>query len=127
MYYVCLAGVNRVGNQRFGNHVYWMSWQSDDPALRNAKWDWFNARNYCRKRCMDLVSIETREEYEFIKSHMGGVKYIWTSGRLCDFDGCDKPEFFPKHINGWFWSANQARLAPTNSNGQFHDWSFTGG
>ena len=25
----------------------------------------------------------------------------------CNFDGCDKPEFFPKLINGWFWSANQ--------------------
>ena len=49
-----------------------MSWLSDDPQLRNAKWDWFNARNYCRKRCMDLVSIETREEYEWIKQQMGG-------------------------------------------------------
>lgn len=67
-----LSGVNRAGNQRFGNHLYWMSWQSDDPALRGANWDWFNARNYCRKRCMDLVSIETAAEYEFIKSHMGG-------------------------------------------------------
>jgi hypothetical protein len=64
--------VNRVGNQRFGNHLYWMSWQSDDPQLRSAEWDWFNARNYCRKRCMDLVSFETREEYEWVKSQMGG-------------------------------------------------------
>ena len=67
----------------------------------------------------------------------GGVKFFWTSGRKsnsltiifellsksnqiggflkcvhieflrCNFDGCDKPEFFPKLINGWFWSANQ--------------------
>ena len=43
------------------------------------------------------------------------VPYFWTSGRLCDFDGCDRPDFFPKNINGWFWSANQARLAPTDS------------
>ncbi len=61
------------------------------------------------------------------------MKYFWTSGRLCDFDGCDQPQFFPKNINGWFWSANQDRLSPTNctgshgSNGCFHDWSFTGG
>ena len=54
------------------------------------------------------------------------VKYIWTSGRLCNFDGCDRPDFFPKIINGWFWSANQARLNPTNGTA-FHDWSFTGG
>ena len=56
-----------------------------------------------------------------------GVKYIWTSGRLCNFDGCDRPDFFPKHVNGWFWSANQARLSATNSTTGFHDWSFTGG
>ena len=56
-----------------------------------------------------------------------GVKYIWTSGRLCNFDGCDRPDFEPKNINGWFWSANQARLAPSNSRNQFHDWSQTGG
>ena len=35
------------------------------------------------------------------------VPYFWTSGRLCDFDGCDRADFFPKNINGWFWSANQ--------------------
>ena len=57
----------------------------------------------------------------------GNVPYFWTSGRLCDFDGCDRPDFFPKNINGWFWSANQARLSPTNSTRAFHDWSFTGG
>ena len=59
------------------------------------------------------------------------MKYIWTSGRLCDFDGCDRPDFFPKSVNGWFWSANQARLSPTNCTqgqfGCFQDWSFTGG
>ncbi len=40
-------------------------------------------------------------------SCLGNVPYFWTSGRLCDFDGCDRPDFFPKNINGWFWSANQ--------------------
>ncbi len=48
-----------------------MSWESDDPRLGNEVWDWFNARNYCRKRCMDLVSIETPEEYQFLRSHLG--------------------------------------------------------
>ncbi len=59
------------------------------------------------------------------------VRFFWTSGRLCDFNGCDKPEFFPKNINGWFWSANQARLSPSNCtqgvNRCFHEWSHTGG
>ena len=92
---------------------------------------------------MDLVSFETQQEYDWVKGFINGrkddiqkilrfflllvnVPYFWTSGRLCDFDGCDRPDFFPKNINGWFWSANQARLSPTNGTG-FHDWSFTGG
>ena len=37
------------------------------------------------------------------------VPFFWTSGRKCNFDGCDKPEFFPKLVNGWFWSANQVK------------------
>ena len=65
---ISLSGVNRQGNVRFGNHLYWVSWQSDDHRLSTANWSWFNARNYCRKRCMDLVSIETPQEYDFIKS-----------------------------------------------------------
>ena len=46
--------------------------------VRNNKWDWFNARNYCRKRCMDLVSFETRQEYEWVKGFIDrnvNIKY----------------------------------------------------
>ena len=25
-------------------------------VLRSGSWNWFTARNYCRKRCMDLVT-----------------------------------------------------------------------
>jgi len=125
---LCQNRVNRGGVQRFNGHLYWFSWQDNDNSVKNAKWDWFNARNYCRKRCMDLVSFESREEYDWIKGFVNAnVPYFWTSGRLCDFDGCDRPDFFPKNINGWFWSANQARLAPTDSRTAFHDWSGTGG
>ena len=55
------------------------------------------------------------------------VPYFWTSGRLCDFDGCDRPDLFPKNINGWFWSATQVAMPPTNSTRAFHSWSHTGG
>ena len=60
-------------------------------------------------------------------SFSANVAYFWTSGRLCDFDGCDRPDLFPKNINGWFWSANQVAMSPTNSTHRFHDWSHTGG
>ena len=43
-------------------------------------WDWFNGRNFCRDRCMDLVSFNTPGEYEMFeeimkrgeKSELGG-------------------------------------------------------
>lgn len=54
------------------------------------------------------------------------VKYIWTSGRLCDFKGCDRPDLQPLHINGWFWTAELQKLAPTNERSQ-NDWSESGG
>jgi len=124
---LCRARTGMAGINRFGGRNYYMSWQDSSAKVRNTKWDWFNARNYCRKRCMDLVSFETQEEYDWVKGFIdGSVPYFWTSGRKCNFGGCDKPEFFPKLINGWFWSANQVKMPPTNGN-QFHDWSQTGG
>ena len=78
-----LSGVNKGGVQRFNGHLYWFSWQDDDNSVRNAKWDWFNARNYCRKRCMDLVSFETREEYEWVKGFINGK---WLSSTTQSYD-----------------------------------------
>ena len=35
-----------------------------------------------RKRCMDLVSFETQQEYDWVKGFIDdGVKFFWTSGR----------------------------------------------
>ena len=62
---------------------------------------------------MDLVSFETQQEYDWVKGFIDrNVPFFWTSGRKCNFDGCDKPEFFPKLVNGWFWSANQVNVPP---------------
>ena len=71
--FVFFAGLNNGGIERFGNHNYLFSWQSNDASVRSANWDWFNARNYCRKRCMDLVSIETQAEYEWLKQRIQGM------------------------------------------------------
>ena len=161
------AGVNKGGVQRFNGHLYWFSWQDNDGSVANAKWDWFNARNYCRSLSRYIHAVSIISTISTISTGSGAwtssasrpgrsttgsrdsstvrqtstfylptsinsmfavnVPYFWTSGRLCDFDGCDRPDFFPKNINGWFWSANQARLAPTDSKSAFHDWSATGG
>ena len=51
--------MNKGGVQRFNGHLYWFSWQDNDGSVANAKWDWFNARNYCRSlsRYIYAVSI----------------------------------------------------------------------
>ena len=57
---------------------------------------------------------------------LDNVKYIWTSGRICDFKGCYRPDLQPPHINGWFWTAELQKLAPTNDRSN-NDWSESGG
>lgn len=47
---------------------YFFSWR--DPALRGVEEDWLSARNYCRQRCMDLVSLETSDENEWVKNRI---------------------------------------------------------
>ena len=88
------------GVHQFNGRNYWFSWQDTNSRVsiscltikiekrkhflyqvRNTKWDWFNARNYCRKRCMDLVSFETQAEYDWVKGFVDGgtplaFKYI---------------------------------------------------
>ena len=46
----------------------------------------------------------------------GGIIYLWSSGRLCDFKGCDtREDLKPLNINGWFWSGSNVKMAPTNA------------
>ena len=63
---------------------------------------WLDARNLCRELCMDLVSIETPEENaavtELVRER--NLHSVWTSGRLCNFQGCNQPHLQPRHING---------------------------
>ncbi|CAH1368087.1 unnamed protein product [Tenebrio molitor] len=105
---------------------YFFSWR--DLALKDVQEDWLGGRNYCRQRCMDLISLETSAENEWIKKRIVDekVKYIWTSGRLCDFQGCDRADLQPLPINGWFWTAVLQKLAPTTQRDQ-NDWSENGG
>ena len=76
------------------------------------------------------MSFETADEAAFVYSFMqqNNVKYIWTSGRKCNFDGCDRPDLQPPIVNGWFWSGSSSRIPATNSTfGWPGDWSHTGG
>ena len=64
--------MSKAGVQRFGNHYYYFSWLDSDFQLSRGSWSWFNARNYCRKRCMDLVSFETPQEWDWVRGFMDG-------------------------------------------------------
>ncbi|XP_055304851.1 uncharacterized protein LOC129569736 [Sitodiplosis mosellana] len=107
-------------------HSYFFSWEHG--PTRNLEVDWLDARNICRRHCMDAVSLETPQENEFIKQRLtrGNVRYIWTSGRKCNFAGCDRSDLQPPNENGWFWSGSGAKIGPTSQRNT-GDWSYTGG
>jgi hypothetical protein len=111
------------------NSAYYFSWVEKDT--KNLFLNWLDARNWCRERCMDTVSLETPQEIQLIKQYIQAhnVKYSWTSGRLCDFgEKCtSRKDLQPLEINGWFWSGSGQRMRPTNENSEYNDWSKTGG
>lgn len=109
------------------NSAYYFSWLERDT--KNLFLNWLDARNWCRERCMDTVSLETPEEIQLIKQYIQAynTKYTWTSGRLCDFgEKCSRKDLQPLNINGWFWSGSGQKMRPTNETSPFNDWSPTG-
>merc|ERR1712066_503601 len=120
---------SRISHGKLGNHHYFLSWR--EPWNKFEDWDWFNGRNFCRERCMDLVSFETPREFKMFEEVMiaDNISSIYTSGRKCNFrgKGCDAQHFQPININGWFWTgAGNARLPPTNIDNKNTFWSKTG-
>ena len=49
----------RIKHASFGGHNYFFSWEYE--LTKDLKVDWVTGRNICRRHCMDLVSIETRQ------------------------------------------------------------------
>merc|ERR1712059_124380 len=80
---------------------------------------------------MGLVSLETEAENEYFINYLtkNDYPYIWTSGRLCDFKGCDRADLQPVIVNGWFWTGSNKKIPPTNSTPptwKKQPWSRTG-
>jgi len=125
---LCARRKQKRGHFTFGGKSYWISWASDESTLRNARWNWFTGRNYCRKMCMDMVSFETKAEQDFVEGLMkaSGVQDIHNAGRLCDaeVEGCDAARFKPLKINGWFWASTLRMMPPTNlrRGNVFNNW-----
>jgi len=121
--------MKRKTHMKVGNHNYFLSWR--EPWHKFEDWDWFNGRNFCRDRCMDLVSFNTPGEYKMFEEIMkrDNVTSIYTSGRKCNFQnkGCDGAHLQPINVNGWFWAgANNDRIPPTNAPHPEAFWSPTG-
>ncbi|KAK3863943.1 hypothetical protein Pcinc_030330 [Petrolisthes cinctipes] len=128
---------NRPRGWNFNGHNYFFTGdiKNDknfvDETGAPKKFKWLEARNVCRERCMDAVGMETKQENDMIFNFVNknNLTYIWTSGRLCDFDGCDRADLKPKNILGWFWSNTNTKMAPTNSTPSgwnYQPWSQTG-
>ncbi|KAG8232443.1 hypothetical protein J437_LFUL012367 [Ladona fulva] len=109
-----------------GGHGYYFSWEN--PETRDLNLDWLEARKFCRARCMDLVSLETSFESQYIAERIekGYQHNAWTSGRKCTFNGCDREDLKPFDVRGWFWTGSLNKLPPTTDR-QGTDWSETGG
>jgi len=114
---------------KYQGHNYFYS--GDVAPYKKIKYDWLDGRNFCREYCMDLVSLETQQENDYIQNWLDSrnLTYTWTSGRLCDFDGCDRPDLQPISVKGWFWTGSNKKIAPTNQINEGWDykpWSNTG-
>jgi len=55
-------------HDHFNDHGYLFTWE--DPNTEHLELSWPEAREFCRTRCMELISLETKAENEFIKQHI---------------------------------------------------------
>lgn len=53
-------------------HSYFFSWEH--TPTKSLEVDWLDARNICRRHCMDAVSLETPQENEFVKQRISRGK-----------------------------------------------------
>jgi len=79
------------------------------------------AADWCKSRCMALVSLESEEEWKLVRNKMEsyGAPFIWTSGHICDRESggdlCYTLEYLqPRIINGWYWSGSGVRINATD-------------
>jgi len=109
---------------RFGKS-YHFSWLEEGL---DRKWDWEGARNYCRRFCMDSISIDSKAESDWVNSIIGrnDIPYIWTGGRKCNFKGCDRKDLQPTIVNGWYWASTGTRI-PAPRKCRYCYWSKSGG
>lgn len=119
---------DRINHLQFQGHGYFFSWEHEET--QNLTVNWLTGRNICRRHCMDLISLETPDEIQLLKNRLiqGQQRFTWTSGRKCNFDGCDREDLKPSLINGWFWPPTGVKILPNEEGTRpTGPWSATGG
>lgn len=107
---------------QFGGNNYFYS--GDHKEFEKDIPNWLYGRNLCREYCMDALNINTQKENEFVKNLMKkkDIRTLWTSGRLCDFPGCNGTFTGDVWVNGWFWSGDRDPIGPVNKIS--YDWTY---
>lgn len=57
---------NKKGPKQWERNGHWYFLSTNVSAYKDIKSDWLDARNLCRKHCMDAISIETVEENDMV-------------------------------------------------------------
>lgn len=72
--YVFSSGIRHATyrDARGVTHSYFFSWEH--APTKSLEVDWLDARNICRRHCMDAVSLETPQENEFVKQRISRGK-----------------------------------------------------
>ena len=55
-------------HSKLGTTGYFYNWL--DPETKKLVLNWFDARNYCQERCMDLISLENLQEIAMLKKYI---------------------------------------------------------
>lgn len=56
----------KIGPKQWQIDGHWYFLSSNVTEYKDVKNDWLDARNLCRKHCMDAISIESEEENDVV-------------------------------------------------------------
>lgn len=84
-----------VGPKHWERNGHWYFLSTNVSTYADIKSDWLDARNLCRKHCMDAISIETVEENDMVLDILEKRKAQNTK--------LSRPNCFTKFISGIFY------------------------
>ena len=91
---------------QWGGHNYFLSWR--EPWHKFEDWDWFNGRNFCRDRCMDLVSFDTAQENDLFSAIIRQGQKVVPASHTTTY-------FFQKLIKVYIQDQNPGKKATSDA------------